>query len=392
MALRDLYPIPNIDPCWTVPQNFEAAFDWDYDDGRKQMMHLYQKGKDMQWDALARVDWSEELDPENPMEMPDELSGIYYTPVWAKMNDKERAVARRHFQAWSISQFMQGEQAALICAAKIVQQVPDLDAKFYASTQVMDEARHVETYKKLLEKFGVAYPMTKPLQTLVDQALRDSRWDMTYLAMQVVIEGLALAAFAGIRDMAKNSLAQQVNAYVMQDESRHVAFGRLTLKDYYPHLTQKERDEREEFLVEACYHMRDRFDQRETYQILGMPVEECIAAQNESGYMRNFRSVLFQRIVPIVRDIGLWSDKIQAAYREMGVIGFADTDYNDLVATDNARAEELDEINRRKRADYVAEVAAVGAAGVPGEKARGAGSEQEKGDEIKRAAGGRRRR
>ncbi len=112
---------------------------------------------------------------------------------------------RRHFQAWTISQFLQGEQAAMICAAKIVQQVPDLDAKFYASTQVMDEARHVEAYKRLLEKFGVAYPMTKPLQTLVDQALRDSRWDMTYLAMQVVIEGLALAAFSNIRDTVEKS-------------------------------------------------------------------------------------------------------------------------------------------------------------------------------------------
>ncbi|MEE2690135.1 MAG: ferritin-like domain-containing protein [Pseudomonadota bacterium] len=367
MSLRELYPIPDIDPCWSVPQGFDAVFDWDYDDGRKHMMHLYQKGKDMQWDALARVDWSEELDADNPMEMPDELSGIYYTPVWAKMNDKERAQARRHFQSWSISQFMQGEQAALICAAKIVQQVPDLDAKFYASTQVMDEARHVETYKKLLEKFGVAYPMTQPLQTLVDQALRDSRWDMTYLAMQVVIEGLALAAFSSIRDIAKNSLAQQVNAYVMQDESRHVAFGRLTLKDYYPHLTQAERDEREEFLVEACYHMRDRFDQRETYQILGMPVEECIAAQNESQYMKTFRTMLFQRIVPIVRDIGLWSDKIQAAYAEMGVIGFADTDYGALVQNDNARADEMDERNKQKRKAYIEEVAAVGASGVAAE-------------------------
>ncbi|MEQ8176749.1 MAG: ferritin-like domain-containing protein [Amphiplicatus sp.] len=367
MSLRELYPIPNIDPTWSVPQGFEAVFDWDYDDGRKQMMHLYQKGKDMQWDALSRINWTDELDPENPMEMPDELSGIYYTPVWAKMNGKERANARRHFQAWSISQFMQGEQAALICAAKIVQQVPDLDAKFYASTQVMDEARHVEAYKNLLTKFGVAYPMTKPLQTLVDQALRDSRWDMTYLAMQVVIEGLALAAFSSIRDIAKNTLAQQVNAYVMQDESRHVAFGRLTLKDYYPHLTQAERDEREEFLVEACYHMRDRFDQRETYEILGMPVEECIAAQNESGYMKQFRTMLFQRIVPIVRDIGLWSDKIQSAYSEMGVIGFADTDYSSLVENDNARAEELDERNREKRAAYVEEVAGLGASGVAAE-------------------------
>jgi len=361
MALRDLYPIPDIDPCWTVPQDFETAFDWRYDEGRTQMMHLYQKGKDMQWDALHRIDWDEQLDPENPMEMPDEMNGLFHTPIWQKQSEKEKAEMRRHFQAWSISQFMQGEQAAMICAAKIVQQVPDLDAKFYASTQVMDEARHVEAYKKLLEKFGVAYPMTKPLQTLVDQALRDSRWDMTYLAMQVVIEGLALAAFGNIRETSKNTLTQQVNAYVMQDESRHVAFGRLALRDYYPHLTQAERDEREEFLVEACYHMRDRFEQRETYEILGLPVEECVRLQNESGYMKLFRTTLFQRIVPIVRDIGLWSDKIKNAYDDMGVLGFAETDQEALVAEDNRRAEELDEELRRKRDAHIREVAALGA-------------------------------
>ncbi|MEM8772203.1 MAG: ferritin-like domain-containing protein [Pseudomonadota bacterium] len=360
-SLRELYPIPDIDPVWTVPQGFEAAFDWDYDDGRKQMMHLYQKGKDMQWDALERIDWSLELDSENPMQIPDEMSGPYHTPIWAKMNDKEKAELRRHTQSWMISQFMQGEQAALICAAKIVQQVPDLDAKFYASTQVMDEARHVEAYKKFLQSFGVAYPMTGPLQTLVDQALRDSRWDMTYLAMQVVIEGLALAAFNNIREISQNPLAQQVNAYVMQDESRHVAFGRLTLKEYYPQLTQAERDEREEFLVEACYHMRDRFEAKELYEHLGLPVKEMLDAQRESGFQQHFRQVLFQRIVPIVRDIGLWSDKIQNAYTEMGVIGFADVDYEALSENDNKRAEDFDEINRQAREDYVKDVAAEGA-------------------------------
>lgn len=363
-SLRQLYPIPDIDPCWTVPQDFEAAFDWEYDDGRKQMMHLYQKGKDMQWDALNRIDWTLELDPDNPMELPDELSGIYHTPVWAKMNKKEQAEFRRHSQAWTMSQFMQGEQAALICAAKIVQQVPDLDAKFYASTQVMDEARHVEAYKKYLGIMGVAYPMTKPLQTLVDQALRDSRWDMTYLAMQVVIEGLALAAFGNIRDISKNQLSQQVNAYVMEDESRHVAFGRLTLKEYYPQLTQKERDEREEFLVEACYHMRDRFESKELYETLDLPVDEVVEAQKNSEFQRHFRSMLFQRIVPIVRDIGLWSDKIQSAYTDMGVIGFADTDYEELSRNDVERAAECDEINKQKRQAYVEGVAAIGEKGI----------------------------
>lgn len=149
----------------------------------------------------------------------------------------------------------------------------------------------------------------------------------------------------------------------MQDESRHVAFGRLTLRDYYPHLTQKEREEREEFLVEACYHMRDRFEARETYEILGLPVEECVKAQNDSGYMKLFRTMLFQRIVPIVRDIGLWSDKIQAAYAEMGVLNFAETDYEALMKNDNARAEELDELNKEKRRAYIADVAALGARG-----------------------------
>ncbi|GJL95881.1 MAG: hypothetical protein DHS20C05_22860 [Hyphococcus sp.] len=362
-SLRELYPIPDIDPCWTVPQDFEAAFDWNYDDGRKQMMHLYQKGKDMQWDALDRIDWDLAIHEENPMEMPDESMGIFHTPIWQKMSNKEKAEFRRHAQSWMMSQFMQGEQAALICAAKIVQQVPDLDAKFYASTQVMDEARHVEAYKKYLSKLGVAYPMTKPLQTLVDQALRDSRWDMTYLAMQVVIEGLALAAFGNIRDMAKNPLAQQLNAYVMEDESRHVAFGRVTLKEYYPHLTQAERDEREEFLVEACYLMRDRFEARELYQHLGLPVDQVVEAQENSEFQRHFKSMLFQRIVPIVRDVGLWSDKIQAAYTDMGVIGFADVDYEQLSENDNKRAAEFDDINKQKRQGYVEEVAALGASG-----------------------------
>jgi hypothetical protein len=367
MALRDLYPIPDVDPVWSVPQEFETAFDWKYDDGRRQMMHLYQKGKDMQWDAVSRIDWEETLDPDNPMQMPDEMSGLFHTPIWQKASDKEKANMRRHFQAWTISQFLQGEQAAMICAAKIVQQCPDLDSKFYAATQVMDEARHVEAYKKLLEKMDIAYPMTKPLQTLIDQALRDSRWDMTYLAMQVVIEGLALAAFGNIRELSKNRLTQQVNAFVMQDESRHVAFGRLALKDFYPQLTDKERAEREEFLVEACYHMRDRFEQRETYELLGLDVEECVRLQNESGYMRVFRTMLFQRIVPIVRDIGLWSNKIKTAYADMGVLSFADVDYDALASEDCRRAEELDAEAKEARAAYVKSVADLGAAAVAAE-------------------------
>ncbi len=357
-SLRELYPMPDIDKHWSVPEQFNATFDFEYDDGRSTLMHLYQKGKDMQWDAVNRIDWSLELDPENPMQLPDEGIALHGSPMWEKMTKKERIEFRRHAQSWNISQFMQGEQAALICAAKIVESVPDLDAKFYAATQVMDEARHVEAYKNLMKKFGVAYPMTEPLRQLVDQALRDSRWDFTYLAMQVVIEGLALAAFGTIRDLAQNPLAKMVNAYVMEDEARHVAFGRLSLRDYYPHLTQAERDEREEFLVEACYHMRDRFQAREVYEVMGLPVEECVEWAEQSEMNKLFRTLLFQRIVPVVKDIGLWGPKIQKAYADMGVLHYADQDLDALARQDEEIARELDTVKHQDvRTAYVNAVA-----------------------------------
>src|SRR5207302_7511241 len=131
------------------------------------------------------------------------------------------------------------------------------------------------------------------LKSLLDDVIQDSRWDMTYLGMQVLIEGLALAAFGTIRDLAEQPLAKAVNAYVMQDEARHVAFGRIALRDYYPQLTDKERGEREEFVVEACWHMRDRFNQLEVWQRLGLPIEECLRIVDQSEAMNLFRSRIF---------------------------------------------------------------------------------------------------
>ncbi|MEO8605697.1 MAG: ferritin-like domain-containing protein, partial [bacterium] len=254
------YARPADEEQWNIAGAFDTTFNWEYADGRESLLSLYEKGKNLQWNTSTRIDWSQDLDPENPQELPDESVNIFGSAVWNRLTKSEKANVRRHQQAWQLSQFLHGEQGALVCTAKIVQQVPSIDAKFYAATQVMDEARHVETYARLLhEKFELAYPITPTLKRLLGDVLSDSRWDLTYLGMQVLIEGLALAAFASIRDQAKNSLARAVNAYVMQDEARHVAFGRLALRDYYPHLTQAERDEREEFAVEACYLMRDRF-------------------------------------------------------------------------------------------------------------------------------------
>jgi hypothetical protein len=343
MSTHQRYAIP-VDPSeWIIPSRFDSLVRWEYEDGRASLLNLYEKGKERQWNGTSRIDWSLDLDPENPQELPDEQIAIHGSDIWHRLTTRERAELRRHLQAQQLSQFMHGEQGALLCAAKIVQQVPDIDAKFYAATQVMDEARHVEVYARLLhQKFELAYPITPTLKTLLDQVLSDARWDLTYLGMQVLIEGLALAAFAAIRDHARNPLAAAVNAYVMEDEARHVAFGRIALRDYYPQLSDAERDEREEFAVEACYLMRDRFLSVEVWERLGLPVDECVKLVHTSERMKLFRTRLFTRIVPTVKDIGLWGPRIRKAYADMGVMGYADVDAAGLLARDEQVAAEFD--------------------------------------------------
>ena len=218
-----------------------------------------------------------------------------------------------------------------------------MDAKFYAATQVMDEARHVEAFSRLLhEKYELVYPINPHLKSLIEDTLRDSRWDMTYLGMQVLIEGVALAAFGLIRDYARNPLSKSVTAYVMQDEARHVAFGRLALRDYYPQLTDRERDEREEFVVEGCYLLRDRFLGDEVWEALGLPLAECREWVDRSELMRVYRTSLFARIVPTIKDIGLWGPRIRKAYADMGILGFADGDVEAMGQRDEDEARGLE--------------------------------------------------
>lgn len=329
---------------WQVPIVGETRFSWEYDEGRDRLLSLYQKGKDKQWDAQSRIDWGQDVDPMNPCGLPDEILPLFGSPIWEAADDSLRAQMRQHSQAWQFSQFLHGEQGAMVCAAKIVEVVPDMDAKFYAATQTMDEARHVEAFSRFLqEKIGLVYPINKNLTALLGDTLRDSRWDMPYLGMQVLIEGLALAAFGTLRDLAApDSLAKQLLAYVMQDEARHVAFGRISLKDYYSELTDTERAEREEFVVEACYLMRDRLRGEEVFETLGLNVAECVEWVDRSPLMTQFRAHLFSRIVPIVKDIGLWGDTVRKTFTEMGVFDMGRFDIDGLMKADEDQAEALD--------------------------------------------------
>ncbi|WP_274562005.1 ferritin-like domain-containing protein [Streptomyces spiramyceticus] len=363
MSTYELYTTAPSDPQWQVPASGAARFSWEYDEGRARLLALYQKGKDKQWNGATRIDWDVEVDPYDPLGTPDDALSLYGTRHWAKMTEKDKGVLRRHYASWQFSQFLHGEQGAMVCAARIVESVPDLDAKLYSATQTMDEARHAEIYGRFLhEKVGMLYPVNDSLQSLLGDTLRDSRWDMPYLGMQVLIEGLALAAFGMIRDTTDKPLPKQILAYIMQDEARHVAFGRMALRDYYKQLSDAELREREEFVIEGCYLMRDRLRGVEVLENFGVTKKEAEEYTEQSEFLHLFRKLLFSRIVPCVKDIGLWGPRLQKAYVDMGVFEMGNSNLDLLMTQDEEIAEQLDkerfEAEERERLAEIGEAIA----------------------------------
>ena len=318
-----------------VQDNSKALFTWDYAKGaRPKLERLYEKAKTSQWNAETDLDWSIEVDPYEAFSV---FSESDFTPEFhnqrALPTDSWGEAEWREFSLesfkWRMSQFLHGEQGALLCTAKIVETVPWIDAKYYAATQVVDEARHVEVFGKYIDtKLGDSYPINVHLKLLLDDIINDSRWDMTYLGMQIMVEGLALAAFGFMHQLTPEPLLKQLLRYVMADEARHVAFGVLSLQEFYRELTAAEVRERQEFAFEAAVRMRDRFLSQEVWERMGVPVrpmvENFLALPADQ---KPFQNILFSKIVPNCKKLGLldagdgW---LRRRFEEIHVIEFED--------------------------------------------------------------------
>jgi hypothetical protein len=317
-------PLEFVDVAQTV------SYNWAYDATRTRLNRLYENAKRDQWNSSQRLDWSIDVDPESEV-LPDMGIGIWGTPVWERLDPRQREKLRHEALAWQLCQFLHGEQGALPATAQIVDSVPWYEAKQYGATQVMDEARHVEVYRRFVqEKLQHEYPVNAELKKLLDQILQDSRWDMKFLGMQIIVEGLALAAFGTIRDTTTNPLLRELTAGVMEDESRHVAFGVLSLREYCQNLPEKDRLEREDFVYEACVLMRDRITNREVWERMGLDPDECIAYSDESEIAKQFRYRLFSKIVPNVKSLGLLSDRQRGRFQELGILQYETNTTSDV--------------------------------------------------------------
>jgi hypothetical protein len=309
-----------------VDMGLPATFVWDYDARRPRLGRLYEKSKVSQWNASTDIDWSIDVDPgiEPTVAQFEQVDWGDGGPISSQLGrDPERVhevIAQSH--GWLVSQFMHGEQGALVATAKICAAAESIDDKYYAAAQVTDEARHVEAYQRYLDKIDIAYPVSTPLHTLLEQVMGHRHVDMTFLGMQILVEGVALAAFSLGGAMLANPLIANITELVRRDEARHVAFGVLSLSGTYDDMDPVDLAEREDFVLEACALMRDRFQPTQVWEHFGIDVAEAAAHFENGPDAQAFRALLFSKVVPNLRKLGLLTPKVRAGFEQLGILKY----------------------------------------------------------------------
>ena len=308
----------------------DGAYNWDYRVAENRIRRLYELGKELNWNASTDVNWAQTPDirdaPAATDERVDEMLEAYpwtgYAPFEA-LSRQRKLEFMHHDQAWSLSQFLHGEQGALLVASQLASCAPSFNAKLYAASQTFDEARHVEVFNRYLrQKVGFSYPVTGGLKDLLDKVLTDQRWDLKFIGMQIVLEGLALAAFHTARNDTDDPVLKELLYLVIRDEARHVTFGVNYLEEFVGTLTDAEREDRAEFAYQACIVSRDRLIGTDVFRHFGWDVDHARQALVERGVNADFLNMLYARIIPNLSRIGLLTEKVRPKFEEMGVLDF----------------------------------------------------------------------
>jgi P-aminobenzoate N-oxygenase AurF len=308
-----------------VPAHVDSVLSWDYRARSERIADLYQRAKKAQWNAATDVDWTVPVAFGEPL--PDgsahSMAAFNASPL-ARHGRPMWDTFRWEFQSWTVSQFLHGEQGALVATARLAEVLPDVGAKSFAAVQVGDEARHVEAFSRYVAQcLPHPYPVSGPLAELLRDVLSDPRWDVVALGMQIVVEGLALASLRLTDASFHDPLIKQISTLVARDEARHVSFGVLALAGTYAEMTAAERAEREQFVLDAAELMRQRFLLGEVWDRLGVDSAAGREFTTSSELMIQYRRAVFGKVVSAIVRIGLMSPRLRDELDRMGLLGYA---------------------------------------------------------------------
>ena len=310
-----------------------GSYNWDYTVQDNRIKKLYELGKEKNWNVEEDINWNEEegINPDS-----DAAAFMFFDEQWKGHKDYEKLTTeqRKEFvkdlNNWTLSQLLHGEQGALLVASQLTSCAPTFNAKLYAASQTFDEARHVEAFNKYIQtRVGRMFPIGTQLKALLDKILTDERWDLKFIGMQIIIEGLALAIFNTIKQTTTDPVLRNLLTLIIRDEARHVTFGVNYLESFVHTLTPQEKEEREDFCLEACTVLRNRFKQYDVWENWGFDVEYTDSYITDNDLNTQFQELLFTRIMPNLKKVGLLPDRLLPKYDMLGISRFqsGESDY-----------------------------------------------------------------
>lgn len=304
-----------------------GSYNWDYTVVDDRIKKLYELGKKLNWNVETDIDWDRPYEGVNSEELDRQNLEWCKHPQYIKWDSAKRKQFLLDTTSWTISQYLHGEQGALLVASQLSSCAPTFNAKLYAASQTFDEARHVEAFNKYLQtRLKKIWPVTRSLKGLLDKILTDPRWDIKFIGMQVVIEGLALAGFNAAKQTTKDPVLRDMLELILRDEARHVAFGVNYLRDYIQTLTEEEKRDRALFALEACTVFRNRPAPVDVWSKYNLDIEYTRLYAKENFSSIQFQDILFTRIMPSLNKLGLLSSDLLSQYADLGILGYADGD------------------------------------------------------------------
>jgi hypothetical protein len=309
----------------------QVIYQWSYDPEVDELRNLYLKATEAQWVAERDLDWDREIDHVKFATTPlGAALPIEKCSYWKSLSEEQLWEVTRRTASFRLSQFLHGEQGALMTAAQLVNAVPHTDAKFYAATQTMDEARHVEVFAKYIDKLDEVRPISLPLRRVLDSTLETGDWMKKLVGMQIVVEGLALYSFKDMRTLTQEPLLKDLLTYVARDESRHHAYGVQYIDRCVPCLSDAERTELEDFALEASRTLIDNRNQQafmgeilRVWAEVGIDAGELLKCLHDEmdeltrGQEKGRRLGPVQGfVIPTLRRCGLLSERVAAHYLE----------------------------------------------------------------------------
>lgn len=313
----------------------DSIFISNYEVKNERITNLYNKANSNFWNPKTDIDWSIEIDQEkiiNKELIPKNFTKYIGTP-FEKWREKEWLKYNIEAKNYNISQLRHSEQAGLLFAVKLAEKVPYFESKLFASTQAIDEAKHLDVFTQYINKhIETQYTFNSVIENYLADILNDSRWDFVYLGGQVIGEGQTLSYLSTIYHTTLDPLLKQILRLILSDEARHVAFGVLSLTDEYKDLSDLEMKERQEFAYETSIKILGRLNQDEVWEKLGVNPIEAKNISVNSTKNKMARQISFSKIVPNCKKLGLLDRNdgwLRRRFEELEVIHFEDMEILD---------------------------------------------------------------